>query len=419
MLPRLFPIFLTLAVSSAALAEDWPGWRGPRHDGTSLEKELPTRWGKDDNIAWKTPIPGVGHSSPIFWGDRIFVTTCVEMDKAPEAKKVNGQRQLLCLDRINGKILWTRTVLECPLERKHGLNSYASSTPVTDGKYVVVAFLDENTMQVACYDFDGKEVWKKSPGQFTSVHGFCSSPVIFKDTVIFNGDQDNPKAFLVAFDKATGEERWRTKRPGVRSYTPPIIVDVAGKPQLVFSGSKCVASYNPENGEEIWKIDGPTEQFVASLVMQDGILCLTAGFPTFHIMGIKPDGQGNVTKSHVAWHHDFEANGNEASYVPSPIAVDKYFLVVSDTGFLHCLDVKSGDRLWKEKLGKHHSASPIAACGLAYYTSDNGTTYVVRPGAKCEIVAQNKLDEDCRASPAVSHGQIFIRTIGNLYCIGK
>jgi outer membrane protein assembly factor BamB len=290
---------------------------------------------------------------------------------------------------------------------------------VTDGKYVFVAFLDGNAMQVACYDFDGKQVWLRSPGQFTSVHGFCSSPVVYKDTVIFNADQDNPKSFLVALDKATGEERWRAKRPGVRSYCPPILIDVDGKTQLVFSGSKCVTSYDPDNGAEIWKIDGPTEQFVASLVYRDGILCLTAGFPTYHIMGIKPDGKGNVTGTHVAWHHDFERKENEASYVPSPIAQDKYFLVVSDTGFLHCLDIKTGERLWKERFGKHHSASPVTANGLVYFIADDGTIHVVKPGPTYELVATNKVDEDCRASPAIARGQIFIRTAKNLICIGK
>ncbi len=416
---KLLPFLLVVSLVPPLAAEDWPGWRGPRHDGTSLEKNVPVRWSKDENIAWKAAIPGTGHSSPVVWGDRIFLTTCVELAAKSDAKERSGDRQLLCLDRRDGKLLWASTVVTCPLERKHGLNSFASSTPVTDGQNVFVAFLDNSTMRVACYDFQGKQLWIHSPGQFTSVHGFCSSPVVYKDMVIFNGDQDNPKSFLVALDRATGQERWRTQRPGVRSYCPPILIESGGKTQLVLSGSNCVASYDPDDGKEIWKIDGPTQQFVASMVMQDNILCLTAGFPTYHIMGIKPDGTGNVTATHVAWHHDFQGKQNEASYVPSPVAQGSWFFVVSDTGYLHCLDVKTGERLWKEKLGKHHSASPVTAGGLVYFTDDAGTTYVIKPGNSFELVSTNKLDEECRASPAISHGQIFIRTANDLYCIGK
>jgi outer membrane protein assembly factor BamB len=397
-----------LALAASVQAEEWPGWRGPRGDGTSTETGLPIHWSRTENVRWKTNIPGKGHSSPIVWGDRVFVTTCVESE---------GKRLLLCLDRNTGTVLWERLVLTATLEKKHNLNSYASATPATDGQHVWVAFEERQTMQVACYDFQGNKAWQQSPGEFHSQHGFCSSPVLYKDLVILNGDQD-AVAYIVALDRATGAERWRADRPNrTRSYCPPLLIDAAGKKQLVLSGSKCVASYDPDTGKQIWLLDGPTEQFVASQVYQDGLVFLTTGFPEFHLMGIHPDGEGNITGSrHIAWHHGNVGSAG-ASYVPSPIAFEHYFFVVADVGFLHCLDTKTGTRLWRERLGPHHSASPVSAGGYLYFVDDEGTTFVIKPGPRCQVVAQNRLEERCSASPAVAHGQLFLRTLEHLYCI--
>jgi outer membrane protein assembly factor BamB len=389
----------------AARGEDWPGWRGPRGDGTSRETDVPLRWSATQNIRWKTPIPGRGYSSPIVSGDRIFLTTCLEREK---------KRVLLCLDRRDGKILWQRVVVTAELEEKHGLNSYASSTPATDGKNVWVPFLSRPNVQLACYDFDGNQKWIKSPGEFHSKHGFCSCPVLYKDTVILNCDQD-AVAYIVALDKSTGEERWRADRPNrTRSYCTPLIVSAGGKKQLVLSGSKCVASYDPDTGKQLWMIDGPTEQFVASMVFLDNVLFLTAGFPTYHLLAIRPDGDGNVTDSHVLWH---KTKG--AGYVPSPVALGKWFFVVTDDGIVSCWEAKTGKREWMERLGNHHSASPVAAAGHLFFTDDAGVTYVIKPGKKLEEVSRNSLGEGCFSSPAVAQGQLYIRTLNHLWCIGK
>lgn len=395
-------------LAGSARAEEWPGWRGPRGDGTSLEKEAPVRWSRSENLAWKTPIPGRGYSSPVIWGDRVFLTTCLENE---------GRRELLCLDRRSGKIRWQRTVLTAKLEPVHRLNSYASSTPATDGKHVWVSFLAYPRMEVVCYDLDGTKVWQKSPGEFHSKHGFCSPPVLHKNLVILNGDQD-AEAWIVALDKETGEERWRTDRPNrTRSYCPPLFVEAAGKQQLVLSGNKCVASYDPDTGKQLWIIDGPTEQYVASLVYQDDTLFLTAGFPTYHLMGIRPDGVGNVTKTHVRWHDD-KCGQRGGSYVPSPIAHDHCFFVVSDLGYATCLDTLTGKKHWMQRLGTHHSASPVRVGDRLYFPADDGTTYVLRAGPKFELVSKNDLGEECYASPAVSRRQVFLRALDHLYCIG-
>jgi outer membrane protein assembly factor BamB len=410
-------LLVALGTLSCGRAEEWPGWRGPRGDGTSQEKGLPLTWSPSENICWKTPIPGKGHSSPIVWGDRVFVTTCLEG---------NGERVLLCLDRRDGKILWQQVILTAKLEQKHPLNSFASATPVTDGKHVWVAFLAYPDMQVACYDFDGKQVWMRSPGKLLSKHGFCSSPILHKNLVILNGDQD-AEAYLVALDKETGAERWRIDRPNrTRSYCTPILIHAKDKPdvtQLVLSGSKCVTGYDADTGKLLWIIDGPTEQYVASLVYLDDVLFLTTGFPEYHLMGISPEGSGNITKSKfIRWHIPHKdnrvSNNSGASYVPSPIAANGHFYVVSDTGYLNCLTTQTGERIWKEKLAQHISASPVLADGYVYFLDDDGTTYVLRADARPEVLHKNRLEEECYASPAIAHGQLFIRGLHNLYCIG-
>lgn len=393
-----------LVLVGGVQAENWPGWRGPRGDGTCLEGALPVSWSATENVAWQVPVPGGGHASPIVWNDRIFTVTAVEE---------TGARDLLCFQRSDGSLLWQTTVLTAPLEGKHPLNSYASSTPATDGEQVYVAFLDGEEMLVAAYDFAGREVWSARPGPFHSKHGFCSNPVLFEELVIVNGDHDG-ESFLVALDRESGETVWKIDRENkTRSYSTPIIRQFDGRTQLLLSGNMCVASYDPRDGRRHWIIDGPTEQFVASIVDHDGLLFMTCGFPEHHILCIRPDGYGNVTDTHVAWR-----TTRGASYVPSPIAAGGYFLVVSDGGVASCFEVQSGERVWMQRIGTHFSASPITAEGLVYFLSDEGVTTIIRPGPELEVVAENKLEERCFASPAASNGQLFIRTEESLFCIG-
>jgi len=412
---KVWMLCLAVAVSpgqapDAARAEEWPSWRGPTGDGICTETNVPVTWSAGENIVWKTPIPGKGHSSAIVWGDRVFVTS---------ADKRRRTRLLLAVDRTTGKILWQRTVLTARPEKIHRLNSLASSTPATDGKHVWVTFLDVEKVIVVCYDMAGQEIWRHSPGRFTAMHGFCSSPLLYKDLVIINADQDATgadRAYIVALAKATGKERWRTDRPNrVRSYVPPVVFTAAGKDQMVLSGSKCTASYDPRTGKQHWIVDGPTEQFVASMVHTDGMFMITGGFPTLHTLGIRPDGAGNVTRSHVAWH----IRGKAASYVPSPIAAGKHFFLVSDKGTASCIEARTGKVIWQERLGRHHSASPVSAEGRLYFLDDAGVTFVLDAAPTFRLIAKNALQEACFASPAISRGRIYIRALKNLYCIGR
>jgi len=386
-------------------AENWPCWRGPRLDGTSLEKKVPIHWTATSNIVWKTPLPGAGHASPILWADNLFTVAALNTQ----------ERVLLCLDRRSGAIRWQKTVLRSPLEAKHPLNSHASSTPATDGTLIYVAFLDQAEMVVAAYDFTGEQKWLVRPGPFASKHGFCSSPILFKDKVIVNGDHDG-ESYLVALNQADGKTVWKTPRENhTRSYCVPIIRELAGRTQMVLSGDKCVASYDPNNGKLHWIIDGPTEQYVASLVYSEraDLLFMTGGFPDHHLLAIKPDGLGNVTKTKIVWR-----TNKGVAYVPSPILEGDYLLIVSDSGVAHCFEAATGKLFWQERLGEHH-ASLVSADGLVYLLNDDGVMNVVRPGHEFQRLAKNELGEKTFASPAISDGRIFLRGDKSLFCIGS
>ncbi|MHB8902722.1 MAG: outer membrane protein assembly factor BamB family protein, partial [Thermoguttaceae bacterium] len=267
-------------------------------------------------------------------------------------------------------------------------------------------------MVVAAYDFQGKQRWLVRPGQFTSVHGFCSSPVLYKDLVIVNGDHDGD-SYIVALKKETGETVWKRPRENkTRSYVPPLIREIAGRTQMVFSGSLCVVSLDPNDGSTHWIVDGPTEQFVASMVYDGKWFYLAAGFPTFHVMAIRPDGSGNVTDTHVAWHVT-----DAKCYVPSPVVIDGLLFVADDRGTANCFEAATGKRLWQERLGNHFSASLCTVRGLVFFLADDGTMTLVRPGPSLDVVGTNDLGEECRASPAIADGRIYLRGDKHLHCI--
>jgi hypothetical protein len=401
-------IALLAVLAHTAIAEDWPTWRGPRNDGRSAEAAFPTSWSQGDNVVWRTELPGEGHASPVVFGGKIFTVAAT-----PDTQ----DRMLLCLDRTTGKVLWQQTVVKAPAEHVHRENSHASSTPACDGERVFCTFLDGTEVVVSAYSLGGKLLWQKRPGIFSSVHGFCSTPLPYKDKVIVNCDHDGP-GYIVALSRTDGRELWRIERPNnTRSYCTPIIRQAAGRMQMVLSGSKCIASYDPDTGKQLWIVDGPTDQFVASPVYSEktGLFYITGGFPDHHIMAIRPDGSGNVTSTHVVWHHH---NAQGVSYVPSPIIEGDWFLVTDDRGFAHAFDAKTGDIVWSEKFGRSH-ASIVSAAGLLYFMNDAGVCRVVKPAEKFATVATNDLGEPAYASPALSNGQIFLRTDKALYCIGQ
>jgi outer membrane protein assembly factor BamB len=391
--------------SHTTLAEDWPRWRGPRGDGSSLEKNIPTRCDAE-LLFWKTALPGIGHSSPIVWGDRIFTLTAL-----PEQE----DRLLLCLDRKTGAIIWHKTVLHAAAEQKHAENSFASGTPVTDGEKIYFSLLDGKDVVVAAHDFLGNRLWQARPGTFSSPHGFSISPILYQDKVIINADSKGD-AFIAALSRTDGKTLWKvTQENHALSYSTPLIREAAGRTQMFHCGSKSVAGHDPNDGSRLWVVDGPSEEFVASPVYNDsaGLLFISSSYPKRTIFAIKPDGRGNVSESHVAWR---TADG--APYVPSLITLGDYLLVVSNNGVAFCYEAATGKILWQEKLGRHH-ASPVSIDGLVYFLNDDGVLNVVKPGPEFVRVAQSELGETTYASPAVSQGQLFLRGEKHLFCFGQ
>ena len=425
MLRQFLILGLLLGGFNPCEAENWPGWRGPRGDGSSLDDRVPLSWDGETgrNVRWKIELPASGHSSPVIWKNRVFIAGCQTEDR---------QRVLSCLDSRTGKLIWTSVVMKSPLETKHSLNSYASSTPATDGQFVYVSFLETDgstipapnvgsprpvtpgTMVVAAYDFSGKQQWIVRPGSFVSAHGYCSNPVLFEDLVIVNGDHDG-ESYVVALDRRTGETVWKTERKhGIRSYVTPLIRKIEGVPQMVFSGSKRVVGMDPRTGQFLWTLEGPTEQFVASMVYDGDCFFLAAGFPTYHVMAVRPTGTGDVTESHVAWHVT-----NVRCYVPSPVLVNDYLLVADDRGTANCFDKNTGERIWQDRVGRHFSASLISVQGKALFVADDGVASIVKPGKELQVVHENKLGEWCYSSPAIADGCLYLRGEKHLFCIGS
>jgi len=403
-----FTVLFTCLVAfftTLAQGESWPGWRGPRGDGTCVEQGVPTNWDPAGAL-WKTELPGKGHASAIVWGNRICTATALPATK---------ERVLLCLDRTGGKILWQQTVVQGPLENINKENSYASGTPATDGERVYVVFRVGDDIVAAAHDLaTGKQLWLVRPGTHTGEWGFSNEPVLFKDKVIIDGDSKGD-SFLVALSRKTGETLWRVKRvhEGI-SYSAPLIREMAGRTQLIQCGDRCVAGFDPETGKQLWTVDGPSQEFVATPVYSEkaGLVFVSSSWPKQVLLAIRPDGAGDVTGTHVVW-----SDTRGAPYVPSPIVAGDFLLTVNNGGTAFCHEAATGKVLWQEKLGRHH-ASPVLIDGQVFFINDDGQVNVIKPGPRFERVAQYELGEPCYASPAVSDGQVFLRTFKHVFCFG-
>lgn len=406
---RLFSfILLMLIINSFSVirAQNWPCWRGPDGDGTSKETSLPTRWDSVTNVAWKIEVPGTGYSSPIIWQDRLFLVTALQE---------TNEKVLLCYDCKHGELVWQKTVLKSPFEKKHDNNSYASGTPATDGTRVYVSFLDGEDVVVAAYDFTGRQVWLQRPGTFFSPHGYSCSPALYEDKVIINGDSQGD-SFVAALSKTDGHIIWKISHDKpAHSFSTPIFRKMAGKMQMIFCGNKEIASYNPDDGSKYWFVSGPSEDFCSSPVYNEksGLVLVSSAWPVRNLVAVKPDGKGDVTKSHIVWQ-----SKKGAYYVPSPVCTDDYLLTTMTTGQVHCIAAATGKILWVKDMGAQYS-SPVLANGLVYMPNDEGVVTVLKPGPGFESVARNAIGEKMYASPAISNGKIYLRTFHHLFCISK
>ena len=440
----LFFVISIAAVSdmmaqSRESVSNWPQWRGPQSQGVSDEKNLPVEWGVDKNIVWKTAIPGRGHSSPIVWKDRIFLTSSIEGDVIPGARAVHHVRKgetwvhpdsvagdrkqtlkVICLDRDSGKILWERVAYEgAVLDDRHRKNSYASSTPVTDGKFVYAFFEAEG---LYCYDFEGKLIWKTDVGKIAKMGmGPGTSPTLYENLLFLQCDLEDGGpdiSFISAVDKRTGKEVWRVKRDHRKTHSTPIVVRSGGRFELIASGAETVVSYDPATGKELWRCDGVKGWAIPSAVAGHDMVFVSAGFPTKRAMGIKLGGSGNLTgASNVVWSYD-----KGTAYVTSPILYGDYVYLVSDKGILTCIEARTGQIKYEGgriPTPASFSASAVAYDGKLFLTSEDGDTFVIKAGPTHEVIRTNSLGEVILASPAISQGRIFIRGDKHLFCIAE
>jgi outer membrane protein assembly factor BamB len=410
----------TAAVSAAADVTakpgDWPWWYGPTSNGkageakpgsdNSAAESPPLEWGPAKNIVWQAEVPGRGHASPIIAGQRVFIATA---DEAAE------KQLLVCYDRKSGDEQWRTAIHEGSFLRMHQKNSHASATPACDGKLVFAAFINSGALRVTATDLDGKIVWQKEAGAFQSEHGYGSSPVLYKSLVIVCGDCAG-SSFLAALDRETGDIVWRTarERPGRHgNYATPVVCQLAGKPQLLLHGHGKLTSYDPATGERLWYCDGPALVAACTIACSDELVFASGGYPEKEILAVRPDGAGDVTRTHVAW----RANKG-VTYVPSPVYHDGHLYVVADNGVASCFEAATGKQLWQERLGGNFSSSPVLADGKLFVMNEKGTTYVLQAAPKFKRIAENQLGETGFATPAIASGRIYLRSGGRLYCIG-
>lgn len=424
-------------LANTASAGNWPQWRGPDGSGISNERNLPSEWSPTKNIKWKTAIEGRAHSSPIVWGNRVFLTTAVEGPVVPGAKAVKhmeGDKEfihpdsvgadrkhtfkVISLDRDTGKIVWESTAWEgTPYDNRHRKSSYAASTPATDGKLVYAFF---GTEGLYAYDFKGKLAWKAQLGNLGTVGmGTGTSPILFDNLVIVQCDEENGAAsFIVALDKKTGKEVWRTPRKVQVSWSTPLLARTSTRAELIASGTEAVIAYDPATGKELWRHKGVESNAIPSPVANNEMVFLVAGFPAKIAMAIRLGQSGDLTGTpNVPWTY---AKGT--AYVPSPILYGDYLYLTTDRGILTCIDARTGEVKYEGgriPIPATFTASPVAFEGKILMTSEDGDTFMVKSGPKHEILGTNSVGEPVYASPAIADGRIFIRGEKNLYCIGS
>jgi len=428
-------VAFVVTVANLSWAENWPGFRGPRGQGISWEKDVPTQWSQTSNILWKTPVPGNGWSSPIVFDDRVFVTTATDD---------GASFRLVCIDRWTGNIVWDKQVLQQEPGHKSQQNSYASSTPVTDGRRVYVLAYDGS---FAAVSMEGDVIWTNRDFHYYSEHGLAVSLILYQDLLIapFDGSSPGPdkapgwqkpwdQAVITALDKNTGSVRWKARRGSSRiAHVTPQILSQDGQEQLVSSAGDVVQGFDLKTGERLWTVASTGEGVVPSLVIGDGLIFATSGFGQPTIRAIRTGGKGDVTQSHIAWESADDvpmvpsmllapATGRgtpaERRGLMSPRESGDYLFLVTEGGVAKCLAAATGEVLWRNRLAGRYSASPIWVDGKIYFLSEQGRTTIVDAAGEFNVVAQNELQEKCCASPAVSNKHIFIRSEDAVYCIG-
>jgi outer membrane protein assembly factor BamB len=417
----------TLIAVPAVHAQNWPGWRGSAGTGVSSEAGFPVSWDAS-NIRWKTPIPGRGHSSPVIWGDRIYLTTSIEgegvpgKEKKPEHDMGGGQifvhpdmvshdkrqtMKVFAIDAKTGAVVWEKTAYDGPVaDGRHRKSSFAAATPVTDGQMVFANF---GTEGLYAYTAAGELAWKKDLGEIRTLGlGYATSLVLHGDLLFVQADENNgEKSFIAAFDKKSGAEAWRQSRPVQSSWATPVLVDG----QLITAGNEFVIAYEPKTGAELWRTKGVASNAIPSPVFGHGLIFVTAGYPAKSVLAIKP----GAKTADTAWTY---ARGT--AYVTSPILVGDSLYLSTDRGILTNLDAKTGEVRYeggRVPVPATFTASMVAFGDKILQASEDGDVFVIQAGPEHKVVTTNKLGEPIYASPALSNGTIYIRGEKHLYAI--
>jgi outer membrane protein assembly factor BamB len=412
---KVTALALVVFAATVALADNWPQWRGPSLNGISNEKNLPLRWNTEENITWKLAMPAWSGSTPIIWGENIFLNVADGNDLS-----------LWCVERNKATVLWKKPLGSGNVKMRK--QNMSSPSPITDGRNVWVM---TGTGILKGFDFKGNELWvrdvQKDYGRFGLNWGYASSPLLFEDSLyvqVLHGMRTDDPSYVMRIDKKTGKTLWRVERPtdaimeSPDSYTTPALLRYGNTVEIVVVGGDCVTGHDPATGKELWRANGlnpdrnPNYRIVASPIVFDGMIYA----PTRErpLLALRSGGRGDITQTHRVW------SFNNGPDVPTPVTDGKYFYVINDRGVSWCLDAKTGQVIWGQQRIKPatYSSSPVLADGKIYITNEEGLTTVLKAGPTFEVLAENPLNDYCLSSPAISNGQIFIRTAQYLYCIG-
>lgn len=406
----LLRLAVALLLTTAASASQWPEFRGPTGQGHASETGLPLEWSESRNVLWKTPVPGRGWSSPSVAGNRIWLTTAVD---GGDGRRRGVSLRAMAFDMATGKPLIDVEVFRVDRpEALNSKNSYASPTPIIDGDRVYVHYGAQGT---AALTTAGEILWKTRL-DYQSQHGNGGSPALYGDLLIVNCDGNGSDAFVAALDVKTGKTRWKVYRrqPADQAYTTPLVIRVADRDQVVSVGAYRASAYDPANGKEVWRVaydDGFSN--VPRPVFGQGLVYIATGFQQPALIAVRPDGTGDVTRSHIAW-----TLRRGAPYTPSPVLVGELLFIVNDAGIATCVDAKTGTIHWQQRLGGSYSASPVFADGRIYFLSEEGVTTVIEPATTFKRLATSQLEGATLASMAVADKSFFIRSDSALYRIG-
>lgn len=437
---RISVVFLLIASSAAALsAENWPAWRGPSATGVSAETNLPTQWSTTQNIAWQAPLRGAGVSSPVVFGDRVFVTSQEgtgirrqgnhpSLVQGPD-REASGERTLTgarqtdttrfivtAFDRATGRRAWEHVMeAEGDLPHVHDKHNLATPSPVTDGERVYAWF---GTGQIVALEMNGRVAWHrhlgKEYGPFDINWGHSSSPTVYKDSLLL-ACYHSPASYLLSLDAKTGKTRWKTDRgKDVLSYSTPVVVQGARGPEMILNTSEGVEAHNPDTGERLWHFEEPNRFPIPVPSPHEGTLYLSRGYRSGPYMAIKTGGRGDVSKTHVAWHVP-----TGAPYVPSVVHYDGFIYMAGESGVVTVIDAATGERVWQERVGGIFTASPVTGDGKVYLVSETGETVVLQAGRTPKVLARNTVEGHFVASPAIAGGRLYLRADDRLIAVGR